>query len=85
VYKDGSNCDLINAHYMGGNDMENYDPESEELWDDFRQACAHRTHTKGQCCLIVEEMISRGYTQILVGEVTMLIQYCCYCGRKLDR
>jgi hypothetical protein len=64
--------------------MENYDPESEELWDDFRRACVQRTEIKGQCCMIIEEVISRGYTHILVGEVTMLIQYCCYCGRKLQ-
>jgi hypothetical protein len=73
-----------NSRSMGGNDMGNYDPESEELWDDFRRACVQRTEIKGQCCMIIEEVISRGYTHILVGEVTMLIQYCCYCGRKLQ-
>jgi hypothetical protein len=65
--------------------MENYDPESEELWDDLRQACGRRTQTKGQCCLILEEMISRGYTHIVIDEVKMMIQHCCYCGRKLDK
>jgi hypothetical protein len=72
------------AWNMGGGDMEDYDPNSEELWDDLRQACGRCTQTKGQCCLIVEEMIGRSYTQIAVGEVGILIQHCFYCGRKLE-